>query len=205
MSARSFIEAQRGARGRVTLAIGMVAAVSLLVAAPGGVAAEPITILGLPLGGKLSPAPKVCKYSEVASPTATCFIDKPSKYDGGLYGVLNLPDAQKPRWAMYGRLKVSISSAGELERMDYSTSENRAPLSEIIDSIGARFGAPTSQDLRGTQIPWAAWELPSVHIRATQWGDRCCDVAFITPKAAAKAAEEARRHKAQESARPISP
>lgn len=190
---------------KVTSSKKVAAAVAMLIAGLGGAAADPITILGLPLGGKISPQPQVCKFSEVASPTAMCFIDKPAKNDNGLYGSLNLPDAQKPRWAMYGQLKVSISATGELERMDYSTSKNWAQLGEIISSIGARFGAPTSQELLGTQIPWAAWDLPLVHIRATQWGDRCCEVAFLTPQAVARAAEETRRHKAQENARPVSP
>lgn len=180
-------------------------AAALIGIAPGGAQADPITILGLPLGGKLSPMPKVCKFSEVASPTATCFIDKPTKYERGQYGSLNLPDAHKPRWAMYGSVNVSLSSTGELERITYRTSEDWVKIDEIVSSIGARFGAPTAKELYATQIPWAAWEMPSVHIRATQWGNRCCDVTFITPAAAARDAEDIRRRDAQEKARPLSP
>ena len=153
----------------------------------------------------MAPMPKVCKFSEVASPTATCFIDKPTKDDRGQYAALNLPDAQKPRWAMYGSINVSISAAGVLERINYRTAEDWVLIDEIVSSIGSRFGAPTAKELYGTQIPWAAWELSSVHIRATQWGDRCCDVAFITPEAAARDADDVRQRNAQEKARPLSP
>lgn len=205
MAGRSYVGMQLGMpRGGKLVRKGALAT-ALLIAGLGGAAADPIAIFGLPLGGKISPTPKVCKFSEVASPTATCFIDKPFKHDNGLYGTLNLPDAQKPNWAMYGQLKVSINLDGELESLNYSTAENLAPMSEIIGSIGSRFGAPTSQELSGTQLPWAAWELPSVHISVRQWGNRCCDVSFFTPKAAARAAEEVRRRKALDSARPLSP
>lgn len=167
--------------------------------------AEPVTILGLPLGGKLAPVPRVCKSSELGQTAVTCFVGKPSKSELGQYGTINVPDAQLPKWAVYGTITVSVDPGGALQRVDLRTAEQGVALSEVIASIASRFGAPTARELTGTDIPWAAWELPSVRVRATQWGDRCCDVSFITPKAAAQIDEDVRRRKAIESARPVSP
>lgn len=167
--------------------------------------AEPLTVLGLPLGGRPNPPIKICSFKEVGSETVTCFIEKPfTAGDGSKLGTLNLPDSRLPKWAAYGNHKVSLSRGGVIESITVQTTDT-TELRSIVESIAIRFGMPTTSETVGTSIPTATWDLPTIFVHVTQWGDRCCDVQFMTPAAIAAHRAFLKKQQTAEDARPISP
>lgn len=120
-------------------------------------AAESVTILGLPLGGKLNAVIKKCP-EDYKKRTALCWLEKPFKgSSGGLVGIASLPDENLPRWIAYQVPQISVSASGTLESIRYSTNERLwRDRREIVAGISQRFGAP--QELSHDGVYSANWK-----------------------------------------------
>lgn len=166
-----------------------------------GAAAEPVTVFGLPLGGK-APVINQCP-SNTDKAKSVCWIGPPFKGSHGRLGAVHLPGPDsRPAWAAHAAFEASVDHAGRLERIKVSTvvAANRT---EIANSIATRWGLPNQTSLAQPGVASATWNKPDLTI--FMLCSEKCSVEFRS------AAEQAARDKAAgdrmrvDAARPASP
>jgi hypothetical protein len=181
---------------------------AFLIAPTIAVAAESITILGLPLGGKLASSPKVCPKSAIGNPSnkALCWIDAPYVYPptGSKYGHVAMPETERlPQWAAYAMYKASVSKSDELESLELKTTSGNIA-GEIERAISSRFGKPTKAAISGRN-PSAEWRHRDVSIKYLCDGATLCLVEFTSAKKRAKNEREMVEREKIDARRAISP
>jgi hypothetical protein len=159
--------------------------------------AQQITVFGLPLGGKLVPAPRQCP-NDFNKRTQLCWIAKPSG-KGGHAGMASIPETALPQWAAHSSPDISVNSAGELESVHFRSLDHDGWL-KAVQSIRGRFGPPTNADSR-SGTTWAIWDTTDIYVR-TGCASSSCMVTFMS-RAAYEASEK--RRAAAQAARPATP
>lgn len=125
--------------------------------------ASELVVFGLPLGGKLSKPPSVCKSGRDSNKTL-CWLVKPSASSTGvMIGIAVLPDANLPSWAAGHLPEMQVDKTGTLMAIRYGTNEGmwRAQ-DEIVQSISGRFGAP--HRLNSGDVTSSKWEKSGARI-----------------------------------------
>lgn len=179
----------------------LLACIAALLSAGGAAAADPFTVFGLPLGGKVAPLP-ACPFNTDLAKT-NCWIGKPFVDQGGeRIGSVHLAKKDMlPGWAEHSMFKFTVTKKSVLEEITVET-HDAYPLGEIVKSISARFGPP-QQTSMNHRTSVANWSAPEVRIRMQC--DTRCWVSFLTPDAQAKQDKEIEARKAANAARPVSP
>jgi len=167
-------------------------------------AAETVTVLSLPLGGKIQPSLQNCKDAPPKRNAPTCWIVSKKGYKGSRFGNLHLPEsAALPAWAAYATFEASVDRDGVLTMFTVESGERYEPAT-IIDSISARFGRPGFSGPVGLFKANATWRRPEIEISMLCEETRC----FTHFRSGAEAAEGRRRGEEavkREAARPIAP
>lgn len=178
-------------------------------ASPGSENASTTKVFGLPIGGVLKPAPRVCNLGEVSKGTTkvVCWLEKPTATkDGSKIGILHLPDPDsRPEWAAYAEFSAIVGSGGVLEWVRVKA-QNEGKKHLIASSISKRFGNPVQAPLPG-DFAYATWRAEGLQI------DQVCDFlnCRISFKPAPTQAQQAQADEAFEaslrrrSARPAAP
>ena len=169
--------------------------------------AEPVTVLGLPLGGKPHPAMRQCKelpgrkYTE----QGLCWVYFTPYGKGGASGMLNVPNPDsRPRWAAYAEFKANVDQSGTLTDFTVVT-RDASRADEIIDSIATRFGKPTASNSQPPAKWYAAWDKPEIGISVLCNVSDGCYVRFASAEVAAADRERIKARMKVDAARPISP
>ena len=172
-----------------------------LVLGAASAAAETVTVLGLPLGGK-APAIRACPPNTDNAKTV-CWVGAPFKSKHGQMGSVHLPNPDgRPAWAAHASFEVSVDRAGQLERIRVSTvvAGNR---SEIADSISSRWGQPNQSNLAQPGPASATWNKSDLTILMVCSGK--CSVEFRSAAEQASREQEAEARKRVDADRPASP
>src|SRR5689334_4266154 len=117
-------------------------ALMLLCSATLTQAAEPINILGLPLGAKLKTPIRQCAPNEQNTDvTSLCWVHKPElAASGARVGVVAVPGAdRRPEWAAQKTLQVYVESDGTLSAVTFHTARPDA-FDKIVHSVSETFG-----------------------------------------------------------------
>lgn len=164
-------------------------------------AAEPVQILGLPVGGKV-PSWKVCPSDPYKS-QAVCWIGKPFVHKGTRLGGVHVPNPDsRPRWAAHVVFNATVSAQGTLQVLKVSTVVP-ADRSEIANSIRARWGLPTATTLHQLGIGSAMWSKEDVTI--DMLCQEKCSVEFRSAAAQAERDSQKAERSKQDAGRPVSP
>lgn len=179
----------------------LLACIAVLLSAGSAAAADPFTVFGLPLGSKVAQLP-ICPFNTDLAKT-NCWVGKPFvTREGGRMGMVHLAKKDKlPSWAEHSSFNFTVTKGLVLEDITVET-RDASRLNEIVQSIGARFGAPQQTSMKPGQGV-ATWSAPEVRIRMQC--DTKCWVSFLTPDAQAKSDKEIEASKAANAARPVSP
>lgn len=161
---------------------------------------EPVVLFGkLPLGGKMK-RPKTCP--DLADAKEVCWVSAPRLLQGNRIGSVLLPDAAKPAWARYADFELFLrgDELGWVDVRDIKPEKMHA----AVASISQRFGQPNDLSLSRSDVKWAEWRRPELHIKMA------CDPTYCTLRfSSAKEHAEHERYlasqKAKDAARPASP
>jgi hypothetical protein len=179
----------------------------LLFATGSAGAADPITVLGLPLGGKLKMPLKQCPSSlDVRNYRNLCWVGEPTIVSGGTrMGGLGVPSPdQRPKWAAYGSFDAQVAKDGTLESLDVRTFR-ADEFVEILNSITGRFGQSQHESRPGSAIMAATWDRKDIHIELLCSGSFGCKTTFTSAAEHADRLRELAARKAKDAARPASP
>jgi len=168
-------------------------------------AAAPVTILGMPLGGKTKPI-RACTMNQIGSfdTTPLCWISTPPLDKGVRKGGLQIPgSATRPAWAAQASFYATVDKAGVLQELGARTHHLR-DYAEIVSSVSSRFGAPTLTSSIGPG-PSATWKHADAEIYLLCTGRHGCDISFTLPAYAAAQRSAAEKQLAKDAARPIAP
>lgn len=186
----------------------LLALATALLPAAAPVAAEPVTVLGLPLGGQISPA-KQCPQKRGGTDYRTmCWVHSPVRLSGGTkWGMLGVPGADdRPKWAAYAMFDARVTKAGILESVDVLTTLDNQ-YEEIRESVAGRFGRPNRESLPASGSALATWESSDINIRLACTPGSGCKATFeyisAESRIAAKRALDIQR--AKDAARPSTP
>lgn len=126
-------------------------------------AGEPVSMFGLPLGGRLDAMPKVCR-SLVGVPSSICWVGKPSvAKDGSRLGRALVPGIDTmPKWASSGTFRLTVLRSNVLDQVDVSI-DGVLLGPEIVESTSRRFGKPTQLSVVATGSV-ARWDVGDAHI-----------------------------------------
>lgn len=165
-------------------------------------AAEPIVVLGIPIGGTLKVAPKVCPINTDKSKTP-CWIDAPYRHtDGSLLGQLHLPDpASRPKWAAYATFEAQISRQATFEKLSVKAA-GTGRLSEIQESITGRFGPPTAGPISSPSTYSATWSKPEIYVKLLCSINSFCVVEISSPSYRAEYERQMEKRRADDATRP---
>lgn len=168
-------------------------------------ASEAVTVLGLPLGGKMKPVPGNCRdfSPRKGGEQSICWIYSVRGDNGSKHSALHMPSADsRPSWAAYAEFEAEVSKDGTLNQFTVVSSAKTAR--DITDSISTRFGKPSYSVLKPS-FEWSAlWDSPEIEI-STLCDFKNCQTRFRSAKvAAAERAKQKERTKV-DAARPISP
>lgn len=176
----------------------------VVLAASASATAAPVTsVLGVPIGGKLSAQPKTCPSTAAGSVDveAICWVGGPQKYGKWKSGMVRIPGSDKrPKWAAHANFDLRMLSDGTIENLKAQThSAGYAPA--ILESISSRFGTPS----RTTSRPESAtWNRPEVYIEMSCSSESCM-VEFMSATSYAEWQRGLAKRKEVDAARPISP
>jgi hypothetical protein len=175
---------------------------SLLCAAGFASAAEPVTVLGLPLGGKLKMPIRQCSTNELGTDVKSlCWVEKPFAYkDSRLGGVIVPGSASRPKWAAHASFEISVKTDGTLEKISVE-SFSQPDDSEINKSVTARWGQSDRGMGTGTRIEW---KRPEIYVGLFCY-DRKCKTDFLSPANYAEWMRELDARKRKDARRPVSP
>jgi hypothetical protein len=163
--------------------------------------ADPISILGLPLAGKMKAPTRVCRPSEdgVAPVKSACWISPPSVYKNTKSGSVLLPGAdQLPRWAAHVTFDITVQNNGTLDEIKVRTYGANDWVS-VCDSISPRFGAPTTSS-QGA-ISRATWVRPELYAEVL-CNHEGCRVKFLSRSAYDEWQQELDARKKKDAGRP---
>lgn len=162
----------------------------------------PVTVLGLPLGGKLQMPIRQCSVSELGTDVRSlCWVGTPTVIKGARSGSLQVPGAdQRPKWAAYGSYSAWIGKDGTLRSFEVRTS-SADQFVEILNSITGRFGQSERESRPGSAIMSAEWTRNDINIRLLCADSIGCNTTFTAGAAhaahqrdlAARAAKDAAR------------
>ena len=167
-------------------------------------AEEPVTVLGLPLGGKFKMPIRQCEIRELGKDVRSlCWVDRPYVTGGVRLGSISVPGADtRPKWAAFASFDAHVEKDGTLSKLGVQTFSDGA-FDEIVSSISSRFGKP-SDFSTGPTTKGATWNRQDIHIRM-YCGYRGCQVEFQSPAYYAQLQRELAARKAKDAARAISP
>lgn len=179
----------------------------LLCSAGDSNAAEPITVLGLPLGGKITPPLKACrdlppgKYMQ----QGTCWVYSTAGPKGGRSGELHIPGADsRPAWAAYADFRADVDQNGTLTQFTViSRDANQAD--EIINSISTRFGPPAHSNSNPPFKWYANWTRPEIGISFLCNIGNKCHTRFTSAEVASEERARLQKQMKLDAARPVSP
>lgn len=169
-----------------------------------GQAASAVTVLGLPLGEKISPPVRLCP-ANTDNAKNICWVGWPylSK-DGSRLGTVHLPNPDtRPEWAAYAMFKAYVGQDGVLLELEVSTFGAKDK-NEIASSISSRFGLPIESTLSRSDVSWAKWVNKDIYINMACTLEKCW-VEFKSPRAQAERDKQAADARARTEKRPISP
>ncbi|WP_141828329.1 hypothetical protein [Herbaspirillum sp. SJZ107] len=178
----------------------------LLSAATATHAAEPVTVLGLPLGGKLKMPIRQCSFKEVGTDARSmCWVDAPTTYQGTKSGIVIVPGSDKrPLWAAHATFRIDVSRDGTLESFSAHTAQ-ASSFVEILNSITGRFGQSTRESRPGSRIHSAQWNSKGMHIELICSDDMGCNSVFVSAAVVTATERAVSARKAIEAARPAAP
>jgi len=185
----------------------LLTALALSAACAAAGAAETVTVLGIPLGGKLKMPIRQCSLAELGTDVRSlCWVDRPNRLLGGyLWGSLKVPGSdQRPRWAAGGAYRATIKKDGTLSSFDASTSQSD-DFAEISKSISGRFGRPQRESKPGARIRSAEWARPEAQIQLLCSWDIGCTAKFTSAATRAANELELAARAAKEATRPLAP
>lgn len=162
---------------------------------------EPVTVLGIPIGGALKAMPKTCPFDTDKSKNP-CWVGTPHKHaDGSYTGGLHLPDPDsRPKWAAYATFDAQISRERVLDKLSARAHGTRN-LKEIQDSISSRFGLPTSSSSSPSAIS-STWSKPEIHIKLLCSPGDFCVVELTSPAYRADYERQMEQRRAKDATRP---
>jgi hypothetical protein len=165
---------------RLTRVMGVLAFAFSLVRA-----AEPVDVLGLPLGGKLSMPIEQCAVAKVRSERdGFCWIGAPEVTQGAQVGAIDLNARERlPEWAAHASVRTRVETDGTLSRLDVETL-SAIGYRNIKQAISARFGATSREDSLSALHPAASWDAKNLRIEL-----ECaehCKVEFVARVAASE-------------------
>lgn len=177
--------------------------IAVLFTALSAQAAEPVMVLGLPLGGKLQSSLRACQGNESTS-KVMCWLDTPMPIGNGTHlGRVHLPNTDSlPMWAGYSTLDLTVTKGRVLEKISVTTTDTDAR-HEIVKSISSRFGPPHTNNLQNKGQVSANWSKPELDIQVLCSGK--CWISFTSADAAARDAKEVADRKKRDAARPAMP
>lgn len=190
---------------RKTAALLIMTAGQLVTTAGPASAVEPVTVLGLPLGGKLQAPMRKCKDAPPKMDAPLCWIYSRIGSAGTVSGALHVPgEDARPKWAAYAAFEGNIAKDGTLQQFTVESSNNY-PFEQIVDSISARFGPPKSSKPSASYRSYASWDRPEIGIRILCELSGKCYTKFLSAEVAAD--ERRRIHEVvkRNAARPIMP
>lgn len=182
-------------------------AAALLFACATASAAEPVVVLGLPLGGKLKMPIRQCSLNELGMDVkSACWVGSPNILsDGTRAGGLSVPGSDtRPKWAAYGTFDAFVGSDGTLTSFTIHTTR-ADEFVEILNSITGRFGQSKRESRPGSRISSAEWDWKGTHIQLICSSDIGCNTTFVSADRTEAARKAEARRKAIEDARPASP
>jgi hypothetical protein len=169
-------------------------------------AAGPVTVLGLPVGGKITMPIRECAVREIGTNVRSlCWVDAPSTFKGSSYGMVSVPGSDhRPRWAAYATFNVWVARDGTLETFDVRTT-GANDFVEILNSISGRFGQSEREPRAGSAIMSADWTRKDIHITLRCTKVSGCVTSFTSAAKHAEHLSEVAARKAKDGARPLSP
>lgn len=167
-------------------------------------AAEPITVLGLPLGGKLPTPVGKCKNAPPKRDAEACWVYS-RKWPEGISGSLHLPDdPSRPTWAAFAMFEASIAKDGTLTQFTVESSDLYS-FKTIVDSISSRFGRPLLPAPPPSYMGFASWDRPEIGITTFCKISGPCYTKFVSAEVAADNRKRAQEVAKRDAARPIAP
>jgi len=172
----------------------------------GARAAEPVSVLGFPVGGKLNAVPKVCSKDK---PKAPCWQGKPSTAgDGDLYGPVTLPSSHAlPAWATSAQFYFRVQKDAKLLALTVRTGSGKDK-DAIVRMVNDTLRQPPDAKADGSSWSKVRWEKNSGSAYLLCYAESC-EVDFrsaelkekLAKEAAERAEMEAKRRAEREAAR----
>ena len=160
------------------------------------------TLFGVPFGSELALTECPENTDKAKRP---CWVSQPFIYKptGSKSGYVHLPNAQdRPEWTANVMFQLSQDRDGRVQEIKVRTfgSNNRI---QIGESISKRFGKPTEDELRRSDVSWATWRSSegAVEMRC---GDDCF-IEFRTPSTQKSLEAELAERARANSTRPKAP
>lgn len=166
----------------------------------------PVTVLGLPLGGKLVTPIRQCSAQELgADVRSLCWVSAPSVIKSARYGSLEVPGAdQRPKWAAYGSYSAWVGKDGTLHSFEVRTSP-ADQFVEILNSITGRFGQSERESRPGSATMSAEWTRKDINIRLLCASSIGCNTTFTSGAKHAEHLKELAARAAKDAVRPATP
>lgn len=168
-------------------------------------AAEVVSVLGLPLGGKMLTPIRKCKDAPPKPHAGACWVYSHKWPGGSVSGGLHLPDDDKhPLWAAHALFEASFAKDETLTDFTVESS-NLHSFQTIVDSISSRFGRPAMPPPPASYNGYASWDRPeiSIHILCKAGGN--CYTKFVSAEVAANNRRRKQEVAKKDAARPIGP
>lgn len=152
----------------------------LLCTAGAAHAAEPVVVLGLPLGGKLKQPIPQCRGNKAS--VSTICQSGPQILTTSLARevVLYAPGTdQRPKWAADVGFNAWIGKDRVLRSFEVRTHRDDAFV-EILNSITGRFGQSQKESRPGATVETAEWVRSDIHIRLLCAPRTGCNTTFTS-------------------------
>ena len=166
-------------------------------------AAEPVLVIGVPIGGVLTKKIPVCPSNTDLS-RDICWVGKPFvAKDGERLGTVHLPRPESlPAWAAYASFELTIAKDGQVRKIRVTAQPERER-SAIFQSISARFGTPLVNKPNDGEYYSVAWDRPDIFIDLLCAAK--CYVSFQSRIDKDELLKELAERKKVDNARPVSP
>lgn len=171
-------------------------------------ATEPVGVLGLPLGGKITPSKACPQKRGTADYRLLCWVHSPVNLSGGTkWGMLGVPGSDsRPKWAAYAMFDAHVTKDGTLDSFDVLTARDDQ-YQEIFDSVSRRFGQPARYSQSAAKVSTATWRTVDVEVRLECTPGAGCKTTFSHVSAQSRMAttRDEAIQRAKDAARPASP
>jgi hypothetical protein len=136
-------------------------------------AAEPLRVLGLPLGEKLASPVKQCPASEIhGQAPMLCWTGRVSIDKYVRKGTVRMRTKEPlPHWAAHATISARVERDGTLSGLTVETS-GPGGYRAIKDALSAQFDLPASQDALSAPKPQATWNASGLSVKLACAG-RC--------------------------------